>query len=129
MYNNPYQVYKNQSLQTLTQGEILVKLFEEAIKQINISIILSERKEQVAAYNCIAKAQKIVSTLRSSLDMNYAISINLSELYLFVYDNLSKAHLDHDDILLKRLAKILENLRDGFREADKIARAEKKSVG
>lgn len=128
MYNNPYQIYKQQSLQTLTKGEILVKLFEEASKQINFAIVLSERHEDVAAYNCIAKAQKIVSTLRSSLDMNYAISLNLSEIYLFVHDELAKAHMAKDAILLRRLAAILDNLKDAFREADKIARAQKSAI-
>lgn len=128
-YSNPYQVYKNQSLQTLTQGEILVKLFEEASKQINFSILLTEKQDAVGAYNCVSKAQKIVSTLRNSLDMNYAISINLAEIYLFVNDELGKALVDKDTETLKRLAGILDNLKDAFKEADKIARSQKRSVG
>lgn len=127
-YNNPYQIYKNQSLQTLTKGEILVKLFEEASKQISFAIVLTERQDAVTAYNCIAKAQKIISALRTSLDMNYAISINLSEIYMFVHDELGTALLNKDTLLLKRLGAILDNLRDAFKEADKIARAQKKSV-
>ena len=128
-YSNPYQVYKNQSLQTLTQGEILVKLFEEASKQINFSILLTEKQDAVGASNCVSKAQKIVSTLRNSLDMHYAISINLAEIYLFVNDELGKALVDKDTETLKRLAGILDNLKDAFKEADKIARSQKRSVG
>ncbi len=128
-YSNPYQVYKNQSLQTLTQGEILVKLFEEASKQINFAILLTEKQDAVGAYNCVSKAQKIVSTLRNSLDMNYAISINLAEIYLFVNDELGKSLVEKDTNTLKRLAGILDNLKDAFKEADKIARSQKRSVG
>jgi len=128
-YSNPYQVYKNQSLQTLTKGEILVKLFEEASKQINFACLLTEKHDAVGAYNCVAKAQKIVSTLRNSLDMNYAISINLADIYLFVNDELGRALVAKDTETLKRLSGILDNLKDAFKEADKISRSQKKSVG
>lgn len=128
-YSNPYQVYKNQSLQTLTKGEILVKLFEEASKQINFAVLLTDKQDAVGAYNCVSKAQKIVSTLRNSLDMNYAISINLADIYLFVNDELGKALIAKDTDTLKRLAGILDNLKDGFKEADRIARSQKRSVG
>lgn len=128
-YSNPYQVYKNQSLQTLTKGEILVKLFEEASKQISFACLLTEKHDAVGAYNCVSKAQKIVSTLRNSLDMNYAISINLADIYLFVNDELGRALVAKDTETLKRLAGILDNLKDAFKEADKISRQQKKSVG
>ena len=58
---NVYQQYKAQSLETLTNGEIVVKLFEEASKQINMGIFLINSDNSYKAYNSISKAHKAVS--------------------------------------------------------------------
>ena len=34
-YQNAYQKYQQQSVTTMTQGEMLIKLFDETIKQLN----------------------------------------------------------------------------------------------
>ncbi|MBK5247675.1 MAG: flagellar protein FliS, partial [Peptostreptococcaceae bacterium] len=58
---NVYQQYKAQSLETLTNGEIVVKLFEEASKQINMGIFLINSDNSYKAYNSISKAHKVIS--------------------------------------------------------------------
>ena len=120
---NILQQYKSQSLETLTKGEIVIKLFEEASKQISTAIFLSNRGEDVKAYNCIAKAQKVILTLDKSLDRKYAISSELSQLYLFIHSNLSQALIAKDVTLLKRLLKMIDELKVTFRQAEKMARA------
>ena len=37
MQKNPYQAYKQQSVMTMTQGEMLNKLYEEAAKQLSFA--------------------------------------------------------------------------------------------
>ena len=123
---NIFQQYKSQSLETLTKGEIVVKLFEEASKQISTAIFLSNRGEAVKAYNCIAKAQKVISVLDSSLDRKFAISIELDQLYMFIREKLSEAVLNEDVELMKRLLKIVDELKVTFRQAEKIARVNRK---
>ena len=123
MQTNIYQQYKTQALETLTRGEIVVKLFEEAEKQINMAVFLIGRNDAVKAYNCVAKAQKIVSTLRSSLDMRYAISLQLSPIYDFVYNQLGEAIVSKDTELMKSLAGILGEFKVTFKKADMIARS------
>lgn len=124
---NLLQQYKSQTLETLTKGEIVVKLFEEASKQISTAIFLiNSGTDSVKAYNCISKAQKVISTLDKSLDMKYAISLELSQLYMFIHGNLSEALLSKDIDLLKRLLKMLDELKVTFRQAEKMARADRK---
>ena len=120
---NIFQQYKAQSLETLTKGEIVVKLFEEASKQVNTAIFLTNQGEAVKAYNCIAKAQRVISTLDKSLDRKFAISRELSQLYMFLHGELSKALVEKDIDLLKRLLKMIDELKVTFRQADKMARA------
>ncbi|MGI6727415.1 MAG: flagellar export chaperone FliS [Anaerovoracaceae bacterium] len=120
-----YQQYKTQALETLTNGEIVVKLFEEASKQVSMAIFLTNRQDSVKSYNCIAKAQKIISTLDHSLDMKYAISIELHDMYMFLFAKLSDAILNKDTELMKELLGLIDELKVTFRQADRIARTKK----
>lgn len=120
---NLYQQYKAQSLETLTKGEIVVKLFEEASKQISMAIFFTNSNNSSKAYNCIAKAQKIIRTLDFSLDMKYAISIELNEMYLFLHDKLGEAISKKDISLMKELLSLVDDLKITFRQAEKLARA------
>lgn len=120
---NLYEQYKSQSLQTLTKGELVVKLFEEASKQVSMAIFLSNQGNSVSSFNCIVKAHKIVSTLNNSLDMNYAISLELNDMYRFLQDKLMEANGNRDVVLMKELLHIIDDLKVTFRQADRLARA------
>lgn len=122
---NLYQQYKAQSLETLTKGEIVVKLFEEASKQISMGIFFANNGNTFKSYNCIAKAQKIIQTLDFSLDMRYAISIELKDMYLFLHQQLGKAASNKDVALLKELLSLVDELKVTFRQAEKLARAKR----
>jgi flagellar protein FliS len=120
---NLYAQYKAQSLETLTNGEIIVKLFEEASKQISTAIFLTNQGDDVKAYNCVAKAQKVISTLALSLDMSYGISLPLSDLYDFIHTELGKAITSKDAALMKTMLSMVDELKVTFRQAEKMARA------
>lgn len=120
---NLYQQYKAQSLETLTKGEIVVKLFEEASKQISMAIFFTNSGNGVKAYNSIAKAQKILQSLSLSLDQRYAISIELNDMYLFLHGKLGEASVSKDIDLLKELLALVDDLKVTFRQAEKLARA------
>ena len=120
-----YQQYKTQALETLTDGEIVIKLFEEASKQVSTSIFLLNRNDSVKAFNCIVKAQKIITSLDRSLDMKYSISIELHDMYSFLFHELSKAVVQKDVTLMKDLLGIIDELKVTFRQADRIARTKK----
>jgi flagellar protein FliS len=122
---NLYQQYKAQSLETLTKGEIVVKLFEEASKQISMGIFFSNSGNVVKAYNCIAKARTIIQTLNVSLDMKYAISIELQEMYLFLGEKLLEANASKDVALMKDILSLVDDLKVTFRQAEKLARVQK----
>jgi len=125
MQETIYQQYKTQSLETLTNGEIVIKLFEEASKQITMAIFLTNQHDVSKAYNCIAKAQKIIRALEDALDMRYSISIELRDMYQFLFKALSDSIVNQDVKLMKELLHIVDDFKVTFRQADKIARAGK----
>jgi flagellar protein FliS len=119
---NLYEQYKSQTIQTLTKGEVVVKLFEEASKQVSLAIFLKNQNNSVGSFNCIAKAQKIITTLNHSLDMNYAISLELNDMYRFLLDKLNEANATGDVELMKQLLNIINELKITFKQADRLAR-------
>lgn len=122
---NLYQQYKAQSLETLTRGEVIIKLLEEASKQISTAIFLTSGEDSgnsVKAFNCIVKAQKIVQTLDLSLDMQYDVSKDLRDMYLFIHDKLGEAITAKDANLMKELLALVDDLKVTFRQAEKLAR-------
>ncbi|WKY45557.1 flagellar export chaperone FliS [Eubacteriaceae bacterium ES2] len=119
--NNPYQETKKITLETLSRNEVVIKLFEEASKQIKLGIFLIDKNESAKAYNAIAKAQKIVSRLNFALDMDYPISVELNNMYNFIFEQLGVANAKKDVELLNKMWKMVNELKDTFKEADKIS--------
>jgi flagellar protein FliS len=125
---NLYQKYKAQSLETLTKEEVVVRLFEEATKQIGMGIFYETHENTYKSFNCLVKAQKIIQSLNLSLDMRYAISLELNELYLFINDKLREAGARRDVSLMKEILNLVDELKVTFRQAEKLARARKMIV-
>lgn len=119
-YTNAYQETKRLALETLSKEDVVIKLFQEASKQLKMAIILTERDEYVKAFNCIGKCQKIISSLNISLDKQYPISIELDEIYRFIFEKLGEANIKRDLKLMKDLLSLIDGLKDSFAEAQKI---------
>lgn len=120
-YANAYQESKRFAIESLSKGEVVVKLFEEASKQVKMAVILSEREEFVKSFNCITKSQKIISSLNLSLDMNYPISIELDQIYGFIYEKLGEANTSRDIPLMKDILGLINELKDSFKEAERLS--------
>jgi flagellar protein FliS len=122
MMNNPYQQYKEQSLSTLAPGELLVRLFDESIKQLRLSCIGIGKKNLGMANDALNKAQTILTTLTTSLDMRYPISQELRDMYVFLIRQIHEANLKKDASLIEGILPLLKDLRDSFDQAEKISR-------
>lgn len=129
MLTNAYAQYKKQSLSTMAPGELLVKLFDELIKQCRLAVIHIEKKDLAAANESLMKSQTIVSTLDSSLDMRYPISGELHNFYIFFAQQIRKANLEKNVNILNELVPLLKELRDSFTQAEKLSRCNQPGVG
>ncbi len=122
--NNAYSAYKKQSISTLTPMEIVVKLYDEAEKQINIAIVSIEGKNYAVANKCLQKSQDIVNALRSVLDMSIPISKQLDALYDFFNRQLISANVKKDTQILKELLPMLAELKDAFAQISAMPRSQ-----
>ena len=120
---NPYQQYQRQSVMTMTQGEMLTKLYDEVIKQMSGAKICLTEKDLSGVNNALQKAQRILFYLKSTLDFKYEISGNLDALYDFFIERIVQANLKKDAAMLDETIPMIEDLRDTFVQADRNARS------
>ena len=122
MTNNPYAAYKQQSVMTMTPGQMLIAVYDELIKQLNIALISFEKNDIPEINRSLVKSQRILTELRSTLNFDYEISKNLNDIYNFLNRAIINANIKKDPSELKDVLEIVQELRDAFFEADKSTR-------
>lgn len=119
---NPYLKYKEQSVMTMTPGEMVVRLFEEAIKQLTIARSAINNHKIETANSSLLKSQNIIRHLRSTLNMQYEISNNLAMLYDFFINQIIQSNIKKDTQPIDDIIPMLTELKDSFAQAEKLAR-------
>lgn len=122
MAYNPYNKYAQQSVMTMTHGEMLAKLYEGLIKNMNIAVKGIEEKDVQTTNISLQKAQKIINYLIVTLDRQYPISNNLASLYDFFNRQLIAANVRKDPTPILEIIPMVSELRDTFIECDRRAR-------
>ncbi|WP_313162747.1 flagellar export chaperone FliS [Sedimentibacter sp.] len=122
---NPYEQYKINSINTMTKGELLIMIFDELIKKLNRSIVLIENKDFEQSKIQLDKSRKIINHLIVTLDEQYEITPNLTELYMFFNRELIKAAGYKDAKYINEIMPMIKDLRNTWAEADKIAKLSK----
>ncbi len=119
MENRGYQHYKEQSVNTMTQGELLLLLYDELLKRLMRCDLALEKKNyelfEASADRCI----QIVRYLDDTLDFKYDISRELHRLYDYFGYELNRIKLGRNKTELDRIRPMVAELRDAFRTADK----------
>ena len=127
---NPYQQYKEQSISTLAPGELLVKLFDESIKQMNLAKMAIQNNPDLSVANdCLNKALTIIYTLTTSLDMRFPIANDLRNMYIFIVKQIHTANMKKDVDVIEETLPLIKDLRDSFDQADKINRKNQHLMG
>lgn len=112
-----YQQYKQQSINTMTQGELLMLLYDELVKRL-IRSELSLQKEDFELFETsIVRCIDIVRYLDRTLDMKYPISRDLHRLYDYFLYMLNRVRFGRNGKVLAQIKPQLIDLRDTFRKA------------
>ena len=119
---NTLEQYKNTSVNTMTRGELLILLFDEAIKKLNQSTILMENEDYDSANIWLTKARHIFYYLIAALDDKYQVSRELSDMYLFFNREIMKASSLSSTKHIDEILPIIKEFRNTWAEADKLAR-------
>jgi flagellar protein FliS len=119
---NPFEQYKQTSVNTMTKGELLILLYDEAIKKLNQSKLLMENKDYENANISLEKTRKIFNHLIVTLDDKYQISKDLADMYMFFNTEIIKASSSKSSAYIEQILPIVKDLRNTWAEADKITR-------
>ena len=118
-----YQGYKEQGINTMTQGELLLLLYDELVKRL-IRADLALKKEDYPVFEAsVDRSLDIIRYLDDTLDMQYPISRNLNRLYDFFSYELRRVKAGRNKTELDRVRTMVSELRETFRTARKNVEA------
>ncbi len=108
--------YLQTQVTTTSQGEILLMLYDGAIKFLTNAKTLIAARDMAGKGNAISRALDIVNELDSTLNMEKGgeLSRNLHTLYLFCNKRLLMANLKASPEILDEVITILTNLRSAY---------------
>ncbi|MDW7645470.1 MAG: flagellar export chaperone FliS [Desulfuromonadales bacterium] len=123
-YMNQYQ---NNQVSTATPEQLLVMLYDGAIRFVRqaIAALGTKNIEEKARY--INKASAIVSEFRATLDHEIGgeIAAGLDDLYDFMLREMVKGNIKNDPEPLRVVENLLSDLRETWMQAIEINRQEK----
>lgn len=111
--------YKQTSVQTANRGQILLMLYEGAIKNVKKAAECIDRGDLSGKGTHIGKAHDIINELNTTLDFEAGgnIARDLERLYNFMVEQLVKANLENSKDALLGVQKLLESLLEAWRVA------------
>ena len=113
-----YQQYKQQSINSMTQGELLLLLYDELVKRATMASIALDKKDYSNFEAAVERCSDIVSYLDETLYRNIPISRDLSRLYEYFTYQLGRVKIGRNRELLETLRPMFSELRDTFHMAE-----------
>lgn len=113
---NPAKAYLATQVETTTQGELLIMLYEAAIKFLKRARMEIENKDYAKKGIYISKAMAIIHELAESLNKEKGgdITPKLASLYQFCTSQLVKANIRMDVKMVDEVIRILDGLRSAY---------------
>jgi len=139
-YNNALSTYRETRIKTAGQGQLIIMLYDEAVKQLDRALeqmqLNSSGKKEPGRIEKIGKAivktQEVISELMVSLDFEEGgdIAKNLFSLYTWFNRELMEANIKQDIRCVASVRNMLDGLRSAWQEiaASNAAEAAKREV-
>ena len=114
-----YQQYKQQSINSMTPGELLLMLYDELIKRSTLASIALDKQDWPVFESALDRCIDIINYLDETLDHKYPISHDLSRMYDYFTYELGRIKIGRNKKELERVRPMLAEMRDAFRSAEK----------
>ena len=125
MYEKNVQQYKEQMISTMTQGELLLLLYDELIKRLTQAELALDKQLYSVHEDSVQRAIEIINYLDATLDRQYPISEELARLYEYFVYELGRAKIGRRKEPLTHVKEKADELREAFRIAQKSAESAK----
>ncbi len=114
-----YAQYRAVTTQTATPGDLLIQLYQAAIKNAGQAGEAIDRRDPAKAHGHIVRVQDIVAELRRTLDHERGgdVSVTLDRLYNYMLQRLVTANIDKDRAPLDEVAGLLRQLLTAWQTA------------
>jgi flagellar protein FliS len=118
MNTNGYDIYKQNSVNTNTQGNLIIMLYEGALRFIDTAIQAIDEKDIMKANTNLIKAQDIFYELRVTLNFEQGeeIATNLERLYTYFIEQLIEANIKKDKSIAIDVRKMVNDLYLSWKE-------------
>lgn len=120
--SNAYTQYNNSKILTASPSELVLMLYEGAIKFSNIAISAIEGKDIQKAHVNIIKVEKIIDHLRMTLDMKYPVAKDFDRVYEYLSRRLVEANMKKDKEIMAEVCMHIRSMRDTWKEVMRINR-------
>jgi flagellar protein FliS len=115
-----YQHYKEQTVTTMTPGEMLNLLYDELLKRLTRAELALEKEEYELFEQSIQRATDIVTYLKNTLNHDYEISAELRRMYDFFLFEFSRIRAGRNTEVITEVRPLIIELRDAFKEAQRL---------
>lgn len=119
MEHNGFQQYKEQSVSTMTQGELLLLLYDELVKHLVRCELALKQKDFDLLEASADKSMDIIQYLDDTLDRQYPIAGDLHRLYDYFGYQMGRVKIGRNKDVLAEIKPMILDLRESFRTADK----------
>jgi flagellar secretion chaperone FliS len=117
MMPNPYQQYQRTQVQTASTGELVVLLYDGAVRFLTRAQFALGAGRMESAAADLVRAQEIVLELMTGLNFEDGgtLAVHLRDLYLFMYDTLVQANIKKDTARIQTVIDLLDEVRTAWR--------------
>lgn len=122
--NDLIEKYQEQAIKTMSRGELIIKLYDEMIKNLKYASTLFQQKNIPAAKKCTTKCRDILNYLLVILDHKYNLSDTLGKLYSYMLGQIVLTNATGDPSHIDGIVPKLQELREAWVEAEKNIRAQ-----
>ncbi|MGN0385628.1 MAG: flagellar export chaperone FliS [Lachnospiraceae bacterium] len=117
---NAYAQYNNSKVLTASPAELVLMLYDGAIKFCNIAIMALENNDIQKAHTNIVKVERIIDHFRMTLDMKYPVAEDFERIYKYLSERLVQANIKKDKEILEEVCGHLRSVRDTWKEVMRI---------
>ena len=108
---NPYNIYKQNSVNMASSQQLLLMLLDGAVKYTKIARMAILNKD-------IVRVQDIFLELMITMDKNTKYMEDLYNIYDFIKNELAKANIKKDITIIDNTLPLIEEIRDMWYEVD-----------
>lgn len=116
MANNAAKAYGNNKINTASQAELTLMLYEGAVKFCNRAKDALEVNDYETVNINIQKCRNIIVELLSTLNHKYPVAKDFETLYNYIFALLTEANMKKDMEMLEKALAELRDIRDIWKE-------------